>query len=182
MRESTNDNVLGQAHIRRSIVYVLAVALGMTAALGISNLEPQSAINLALILSTGFAGVAVVTLLVLIMYFRVLSVRPSFEGALETSEEDVSSVESLRIVLRVLIEYEGALETVLMLADRGPLDMRDLEAIPKERALEAIAELRRTGVIAIDKSTLWLTEQGNTIVEQLRRSLRKAGKTVAELA
>jgi predicted methyltransferase len=116
------------------------------------------------------------------MYFRVLSVRPSFEGALETSEEDVSSVESLRIVLRVLIEYEGALETVLMLADRGPLDMRDLEAIPKERALEAIAELRRTGVIAIDKSTLWLTEQGNTIVEQLRRSLRKAGKTVAELA
>ena len=89
-----------------------------------------------------------------------------------------------RQIAHVLVRHKGALETVLRLADEGKSYTAHLigVAIPEEHSLETIAELRRIGLINIDKSTLQLTDLGREIVSRLRKypqEERTFGSTLA---
>ncbi len=94
-------------------------------------------------------------------------------------DEDVhNSAESLqeqpfpnsREIGRVLAWYPGALETLLILADMGPLSAEKVseETAAEPNSLEMIVELRKCDLITVKRETMILTDLGRRTIEKLR--------------
>lgn len=78
-----------------------------------------------------------------------------------------------RKVARILIMVDYALETLLMLADEGPLTIESLgkELVPKENIIKVISELRQCELVESSGNMLSLTPQATKIVASLRMKL-----------
>ena len=83
-----------------------------------------------------------------------------------------------REIGRVLAWYPGALETLLILADMGPLPAKKVsdEAPLEGNSLEVIVELRKCDLIAVKRETIILTDLGRRAIEKLRELTRIGGE------
>jgi hypothetical protein len=91
-----------------------------------------------------------------------------------SSEEESAPFGKYFPMARTLVQYSGALESVFMLADRGPIPKNDtmlLTLLSGDGSLETITQLNRVGLLDIDGDTLGLTEFGKALIPALRDSL-----------
>lgn len=76
-----------------------------------------------------------------------------------------------REIARTLVRSQGALEALLLVADKGPTEVDRVarEAIPAATVFQVIADLSKSDLISVVGKTVTLTQRGNTVVEKLRR-------------
>jgi hypothetical protein len=80
----------------------------------------------------------------------------------------------MRKLGRVLVTVDGALETLLILADKGTLDMDILikDVIPEDSLSEVVSKLRQCDLVEINDRVISLTLKAVKIVENLRARLK----------
>ena len=80
----------------------------------------------------------------------------------------------MRKIARVLITEDAALETLLMLAEEGPLDVGTLsrEVIPEDRMLRVVSELSRCDLVKVTGKVISLTSEAMKMVVELQKNLQ----------
>lgn len=88
----------------------------------------------------------------------------------QRQEDPVFSADDARQIARVLLNCPGSLEILFMLFDVGAVSVGALvpAATDDESVMEAVAELRRFGLLSIKGRTVDLAERGRIAVVKLR--------------